>query len=418
MSTTPKTTESAPPSGVSEDAPAPVAPSQMKKRGISPWQIILPFIVLGLGFAAMAYIINTKPEPKSTEPPKRVALVEVLAVEPQNIRLSVQSQGTVRPRVETRLTAEVAGRVEEISPNFRPGGFIKKGEMLVRIDPTDYEAAVATAQANLAQAKFNLEQEKALSEQAAADWKDLGRGDPSDLALRKPQMEQANSAIQSAEAALLRAQRDLERTEMRAPYDGRVTEQSVDVGQFVGGNAALGVIYGTDVAEVFLPLDATELSRLELPTDIDERSVHGPKVKLTATFGAKQFHWEGYIARMGAAFDTRSRLLDAVVAVDDPLARDPAQPDRPALKPGLFVTANIEGRKADGAYVIPRRALREGDTVLVAKPDNKLSRREVTVVQADTERAIISQGLEPGDRVITSPMEYVVEGMNLKISGS
>jgi len=402
----------------SERPPAPSSPASAQRRALSPWQIILPFAILLFGSLAVYAIVNSKPAPEGAEPPPRVAVVEAITVQPEKVRLSVESQGTVRPRVQTRLTAEVGGRVESVSPNFRPGGFIRQGEALVRLDPTDYEAAVANAKANLAQARFNLAQEEALAEQAAADWEDLGRGEATDLALRKPQLEQARSAIQSAEAALTRAERDLERTEVRAPYDGRVTEQSVDVGQFVGPNTALGVIYGTDVAEVFLPLDTGELSRLELPANLDQRGVDGPPVRLSATFGAETYHWEGHLARMGAEFDSRSRLLDAVAAVEDPLGGDPAQPSRPALRPGMFVEATIEGREVAGAFAIPRRALREGDTVLVAKPDDTLAQRSVTVIQADTKRAIISEGLEPGDRVIVSPMEYVVDGMNLRVTES
>jgi len=202
--------------------PLPVAPEASRpsteKGGVSPWQIFVPVIVLGLGVFAMRAIINSKPEPQGRERSPRVAVVETITVQPQEVHLSVDSQGTVRPRVQTRLTAEVSGRVEAVSPNFRPGGFISQGEVLVRLDPTDYEAAVADANANLAQARFALAQEEALAEQALADWEELGRGEASDLALRKPQMEQARSATQSAEAALVRAQRNRERTQMRAPY--------------------------------------------------------------------------------------------------------------------------------------------------------------------------------------------------------
>jgi len=407
--TTAKPSESA-----SQSAPA-HAPSQRKSK-ITPWKIILPIIVLAIVVGLGQIIINSKPQPEKKTPPPRIVAVETLAVQPQSAPLSVSSQGTVRPRVETNLTAEVAGRIDSVSPNFRDGGFIRKGEVLIQIDPVDYEAALANAKAQLAQARFNLAQEKALSEQAAADWEDLGRGDASELALRKPQLEQAQAAIESAEAGVTRAQRNLERTELRAPYDGRVVDQTADLGQYVGANSTLGRIYGTDVAEVFLPLSNDELARLELPTRLDtEEAVRGPKVLLSTRYGNRTYTWEGQVVRTGATFDQRSRLLDVVVEVKDPLAPSSDQPGRPPLKPGKYVEAFIEGRMIEDAYTIPRSALREGNTVLIALEDDTLTRREVTVIQADTEQAIISEGLEPGDRVVTSPVEYVIEGMQLRI---
>lgn len=393
----------------------PEAPSQ-QQRGVSPWQIILPFVILlGAGFFGWV-IVHSKPAPEEHTPPPRVVAVETVTVQPQTVNLGVESQGVVRARTRTQLTPEVSGRIDAVSPNFRDGAIIKKGEMLIRIDAVDYEAALANAQANLAQAKFNLAQEQALSEQALADWEDLGRGEPSDLALRKPQLEQAQAMIDSAESAVTRAQRDLERTELRAPYDGRVIEQTADVGQFVSPNTPLGTIYATDIAEVFLPLSADELARLDLPTELDAMGKgEGPSVTLSTNFGGREFSWQGQVVRTGATFDERSRLLDVVVEVPNPLQGDAAQPGRPALKPGKFVQAEIEGREARSAFVVPRYALREGDTVLIAKADNTLSQRKVTVIQADTEFAIISEGLEAGDRVITSPVEYVIEGMSLVV---
>lgn len=386
------------------------------KQGVTPWKIVLPPVLIILAVIVGKVIVESKPEPKTVEAKPRVVAVETVSVQPETVRLSVESQGAVRPRVETTLTAEVAGRVESVSSNFREGGFIKKGEVLIRIDPIEYEAALANAKANLAQAKFNLAQEEALSEQAAADWEDLGRGEPTELALRKPQLDQAKSMIESAEAGVIRAERNLERTELRAPYDGRVVTQAVDIGQFVGANTTLGTIYATDVAEVFLPLSNEELARLDLPSDLDNNDQkQGPQATLSTNYGNRRYTWMGQVVRTGSTFDQRSRLLDVVVEVNDPLAVDPDQPGRPPLKPGKFVQATIEGRRVEEAITIPRSALREGDTVLIAKADDTLNRRAVTVIQADTQHAIISEGLQAGDRVIISPVEYVIEGMKLQV---
>lgn len=404
-------------SSVDKTPPLPQSQSPAtKNRGVTPWKIILPIVILIAAAFVGKVIVNSKPQPEKKTPPPRVVAVEVVNVQPETVRLSVESQGTVRPRMETQLTAEVAGRIESVSPNFREGGIIKKGEVLIQIETVDYEAALANAQAQLAQAKFTLAQEQAQSEQAAADWEDLGRGDPSDLALRKPQLEQAQAMIDSSKAGVIRAERNLERTKLRAPYDGRVIAQNVDLGQYVGANTVIGMIYATDVAEVFLPLSSHELGRLDLPSGLDANDdITGPKVTLSTDYGNRRYTWEGQIIRTGAQFDSRSRLLDVVVEITDPLATDRNQPGRPPLKPGTYVEAQIQGREVRDAYSIPRSALREGDTVLIAKADDTLTQREVVVIQADTEKAVISEGLEPGDRVITSPVEYVIEGMKLVI---
>ncbi|WP_309396489.1 efflux RND transporter periplasmic adaptor subunit [Cerasicoccus maritimus] len=410
---------SRPDSSSHEDNPPPLTPAESpaaQKRGVTPWKILLPIVILVIAGGLGKLIIESKPEPDKKAPPARVVAVETVTVEPEAIRLSVDSQGAVQPRVQTQLTAEVSGRIESVSPTFREGGFIKKGEVLIQIEKVDYEAALANAQAELAQSKFNLAQEVAQSEQAQADWEDLGRGEPTDLALRKPQLEQAKALIKSAEAGVERAERNLERTTVRAPYDGRVVEQTADVGQFIAANGVLGKIYASDVAEVYLPLSDAELARLDLPSGLDDmESIKGPQVTLMTDFGNRRYTWQGRVVRTGAAFDSRSRLLDVVVEIENPLAADPEQPGRPGLKPGKFVQAHVEGRLAEGSFSIPRFALREGDTVLIAQADDTLTRREVVVIQADTERAVISEGLEAGDRVITSPVEYVIEGMQLVV---
>ncbi|WP_309387562.1 efflux RND transporter periplasmic adaptor subunit [Cerasicoccus frondis] len=403
-----------------DNSPPPLSNAETPKKkssGFAPGKILLPIIILVVAWFLGVAIINSKPEPEKKTPPPRVVAVETVTVQPESIRLSVSSQGVVQPRMQTQLTAEVSGRIDSVAPNFRDGGIIRKDEVLIQLDKIDYEAALANAESEAAQAKLTLSSEQAQAEQAAADWEDLGRGDPTDLALRKPQLEQAKALIKSAEAAVSRAKRNLERTAVRAPYDGRVIEQNVDLGQFVGANSALATIYSTDVAEVSLPLSDEELARLDLPSQVNDKTgeIDGPQVTLSTHFADRRFTWEGQIIRTGAVFDQRSRLLDVIVEVTDPLASDPSQPGRPPLKPGKFVQADIEGRLAKNAFSIPRAALREGDTVLIAQADDTLAQRQVTVIQADTEHAVISEGLEAGDRVITSPVEYVIEGMQLVV---
>lgn len=377
-------------------------------------KIILPVIVLIVAGALAYFIVAMKPEPERKEPEPQVSVVEVIEVNAASTQLGVESQGTVQARTQTTLSSEVSGRILKVSPNFRPGGFFKKDEVLLEIDPADYEAELALEKSNLAQAELNLEQEQAQSEQAAIDWKDLGRGEPTSLALREPQIRQAKAALESAKAKVEKAKRDLERTQVLAPYNGRILEQMVDLGGYVTGNpgTALATIYSTDAVEVRLPVSDDEVSRLDLPFSyMGEATDMGPEVVLSANYGGKPHEWTGHIVRAEATIDPASRLTFVVAEVIDPYVRDPAYPDRPPLKVGMFVKAKIAGIETGDVIVIPRYALREGNTVLVKSPAGLLERRKVRVIQSDQSKAIVSEGLTDGDHVITSPMDIALDGM-------
>ncbi len=381
-------------------------------------QFILVVLVVFVAALGTKLMIALKEEPETTPPEPVIPTVKVISVERSTVPLPVRSQGTVRARTQTRLTAEVSGRVLSISPDFRPGSFVAEGEVLVTIDGADYEANLAQAEASLAQAVLNLAQEAALAEQAKLDWEDLGRGDPTELALNLPQVKRAEAQVKSAEATVERARRDLERTRIRAPYDGRVLEQNVDLGSYVTGNpgTVVGTLYSTDSAEIRLPVTDDEMAYLDLPFAFrDESDELGPEVEISAEFGGEVHTWQGRIIRSEAAVDERSRLLYVVASVDDPFARDPAAPNRPPLKVGLFVSASMEGKSLADAISIPRTALVGNNTVLVATPENKLEKRQVDVAMSDRQVAVVVEGLETGDRVITSPLQYVVEGMSLNI---
>ncbi|MEM9226632.1 MAG: efflux RND transporter periplasmic adaptor subunit [Verrucomicrobiota bacterium] len=385
---------------------------------MNPLKIILPIIVLVGSGIAVYLILVTKPEPDTKAPEPVIPSVEVVEVDASTIPLTIRSQGSVQARTETTLNAEVAGRVLTLSPNFRPGGFVSEGEVLVTIDPSDYEANLAGAQANLSEAMLDLAQQEALAEQAKVDWQELGRGEPTELALNLPQVERAKAEILSAQAAMERAERDLERTEIKAPYDGRVLEQQVDIGGYVTGGptSPVGRIYSTETAEVRLPVTDDEIAYLGLPFSFrDEREVLGPKVVLSADFGGETHRWEGHIIRSEAAVDARSRLYFVVASVEDPYKRDPDVPNRPPLKVGMFVQAEIEGISLGGAITLPRTALVGNETVLIATPEDRLQRRTVQVAHSDTQSAIVTQGLEPGERVILTPLQYVVNDMPLKV---
>ncbi|MEM1222204.1 MAG: efflux RND transporter periplasmic adaptor subunit [Verrucomicrobiota bacterium] len=359
----------------------------------------LPILILGVAAAIVAALIILKPEPEATLPEQSTASIEVLIAQPETVQLSVSSQGTVLPRIESDLAVEVSGRIIEMAPSFRPGGRFKADDVLFRIDPADYEAARATRAAELANAELGLAQEEALAEQAEADWAALGEGEPSDLTLRKPQLTQARALVASAEAALKKAERDLERTEIKAPYNGLVLTKNVDLGQYVTVNPASPAarVYSTESAEVRLPLAQREVFFLD-----DPEKIQSP-VRL---FSGDQ-EWAGRFTRFEATIDPTSRLIYAVVEIENPFEK--------GLRRGLFVEAEITGRSIDKAYVLPRYALRGSNTVYVVTDDQTLVTREVEILKTDRRQAVLSGGLEPGEQVTTSPIAYFVEGMPVEI---
>jgi RND family efflux transporter MFP subunit len=365
---------------------------------------LLPFFILIIAGAISAVLVLFKPTVDEVTPERPLTSVELISVQPESIQLSVHSQGTVLPRTETALSVEVSGRIIEMSGNFRAGAYIKKDEMLLRIDPADYEAAVAARAADVADARLTLAQEQARAKQAAADWAALGEGEPSALTLRQPQLAQAIARIDSAQAALKKARRDLSRTEVAAPYSGRVLSKSVDLGQYVNATPAAPIahIYATDFAEIRLPVTEREAAFLDISAE------PSPVVRLSKSNTNNPHIWHGTLIRMEATIDPSSRLLYAVAEVKAPF-------DEPAMRRGLFVEADITGRTIEQAYALPRYALRSSDTVYVLSENNTLQTRTVEIVNSDAQRVIIRNGLNPGERVAISPIAYFIENMPVEV---
>ena len=227
---------------------------------------LLPLVIIAAaGFGAVTMIMNRPPVETLTpviEPPG----VRVHEVTLGDAPLSVTSQGTVRPRTESQLVPEIAGRVTWVAPSFAEGGFFEADDVLVMIDPFDYEQALVSARSQLAQARLRLAEEEAEAEVAQREWNTLGRGDPRELALRKPQLEDASASVAAAEAAVERATRDLQRAEIVAPYAGRVRTKSVDIGQYVRVGDAVATVYAVDIAEIRTAAGPDdELAYLDLP---------------------------------------------------------------------------------------------------------------------------------------------------------
>jgi RND family efflux transporter MFP subunit len=269
-------------------------------------------------------------------------------VERRDFDLVVTAQGEVRPQIEINVTPQVGGQISFVSQSFVDGGYIPKGQIIARIDQADYELAVIRAKSGVATAMQRLAREQAEADLAIRDIQELGLSDTSPLARREPQLAEAQAALDSAYAQLSEANLALERTAIRSPFDGRVREKTVDIGQFVAPGQSLGRIFSTELVEVALPLTDAQMGQLGLPLAYSEtKDAPGPQVQFSATVGGKERIWSGRITRTSAALNSQSRLINVFGVVEDPYGAG-ASDDAP-MAPGLFVSAAIEGETVEGA---------------------------------------------------------------------
>lgn len=382
-------------------------------RYFLPLGLIVLAIVVVIGMATMA----KGKRPERQENGQTAVLVETIPAQARSLNFIVQSQGTVRPRTQTNLVAQVSGIVVSVSNSFVAGGFFHAGEMLLEIDPSDYQTALKRAEASLASRKAKLAEEKSRSEQALKDWRNLGRaGDPPDLVMRKPQLADAMANVLAAEADIDKARRDLQRTKISVPYDGLLRERKVDIGQYVTPGTQLGVSFAVDTAEIRLPLAADELAFIDLPASTDTQTEDYPEVSLSAEIGGVTQTWEARLIRTEGVLDESSRVLYAVASVVDPygfLGQSPQD----ELRMGTFVRAAINGRYVDNVVVLPRYVLRNDNTVLVANSERELEVREVSVARAEARQVYITDGVSNGELVVTTTLDAPIPGTRLLLRG-
>ncbi len=386
--------------------------------------IYVPLGILGVGLLGVFLLVLTRPEVKASSPERPAPLVRVLRAKSQSFDFVVRTQGIVKPRTESDLVPQVPGEIVWVSPNLVSGGFFSAGEPLARIEAADYEADVEAARAALARAES--EHARALTERnrqrklAKRDVASRSRIDDAENAYRV-----AEAGVREANARLGRTLRDLDRTELRAPFEGRVRSEKLDVGQFVERGKAVGALYAVDFAEVRLPLPDRELRFLDVPLGRrlagEGPEPQGPAVRLHAEFAGQDHEWYGRIVRTEGEIDAKSRMVNVVAQVKDPYGLHGAT-EKPPLAVGLFVEAEITGRTAEEVFVLPRAALRPArettpDHVHIVDSDSRLRVRPVEVLRTERESVVVSFGVEEGELISLSPLPAVVDGMAVRIAG-
>ncbi|MEL4430395.1 Efflux pump periplasmic linker BepF [Shewanella putrefaciens] len=373
-------------------------------RRLSPLFILLLFVV-----GAIA-LMSTKEAPEQKPEEMPVPIVDVTQVEQQTVSLNLPSYGVVTPKYKTQLVTEVQGRMLSISPQFVAGGIVKKGDQLAQIEPSDYEADLMQAEATLAQATAALNEEIARGEVAKIEFKGYDKGLPPELGLRIPQLKKEQANVKYAQAALARAQRNLARTVIRAPFDGIIKARNVDLGQYVTLGTNLGELYDTSIAEIRLPISNDDLAYLE--------SVDHPdtQVTLSASLAGKENTWMGNIIRSEGVIDADNRMVYLVAEIKDPYLREHKTQGSLPLKYGSFVNAVIKGRTVDGIVKLPRHVVRNEHVALINE-QNIVEMRHVNVVRSDLENVFIKDSLKTGERVAITHFSNMANGQLVKIIG-
>ena len=378
---------------------------------------LIPLAIFG-GFLLVAVIVRMNPP----EAPQRPAFsgpmmtVETRIVAEQDYPIVLESYGTVQPRTRSILVAQVGGQIVSVNPNVRDGGFFEKGDVLANIDARDYEADVRIAGALLTDAQQTLAEADARTNQAREDWDRLGNtGEAPDLVLRIPQLESAKAKIISAESALRKTELDLERTQIIAPFAGRVLRKLVDIGQVVSPNTQLAEIYATDVVEIRLPLRNRDLPFIDLPESYRFGSVSratGGQVMIHSDLGGEE-SWEATLVRTEGAIDETARQLHVIAQIDDPFGRDHEY--HTPLKIGQYVTARLEGKTLPHALVIPNNTIYQGAYVYIVE-NEILRRRDIEIAWQNDDEAVIGAGLEPGDLLVTTSLGQVTSGIRVTVA--
>lgn len=381
-------------------------------------RIAFPLLVAVIGVAVAFWLMRTGPQAKQRPKTRNALLVEVREVErvPQQTTLSVM--GTVKPSREVLLKPQVSGPVIALSPEFLPGGHFRTGDLLLRIDPADYQLAVEQLTSEVARVETELRLEQGNQLVAQKEYELFGEEASAaerELMLRQPQLDSLTASLAVARSRLEKARLDLERTRILAPFNAIVASREINLGTNVSESTTLARLLGTDAYWVEVSVPVSQLRWIRIP---QENGAEGSPVKIfdEAAWGEGLFR-EGRVIRLAAALEAQGRMARLLVEVKDPLARQPDQKGLPHLLIDSYVRAEIAGDTVDSAVSLARTELHDGDTVWVLSPENTLDIRSVEITFRGKERVLVTNGLETGDRLITSNLPTPVAGMTLRLAG-
>ncbi|MBN2718041.1 MAG: efflux RND transporter periplasmic adaptor subunit [Deltaproteobacteria bacterium] len=377
------------------------------------FKVLIPVAIIGLGVAGMRYFKSKAKKAKHVEPTEQVLQVETMRVQTESLPMRVQASGSVQAAMQITLMPEVTGKIKWVSPNLIPGSRFSEGEVIARIDKSDYRLALEQQIGQVEQAKLNLTLEQSRGQVAREEWalikgQNATSGEPADLALRKPHLEEARQMQASAQSSMARAALNLKKTVIRAPFDAMVLEKNVDIGQVVGPSSPLVSLMGTEELWVQVSVPVELLSAIRIP-GLNATAEEGSLASVIQSVGDnKQIVRKGKVIRLLGRLDSRNRTATLLVSVPTPF--DIGDSQLPLLA-GAYVDVEIEGDVRQDVIRIPRGAHREGAFVWRVSKDNRLQRVAVQVAWKEPEYVILSSGIAAGDEIVTSPISFPLEGM-------
>lgn len=392
---------------------------------------ILPALILLLGVAGTVGLVRMKKPPKRKKHTEAGILVETLTVKRVKRTARVRSHGTVKPARVATIAPEVSAKVTWVNPALKIGGMLRKNAVLLRLSAVDFRLAMQKAKAQVAQAKKELAEAESNANVARREWKVLGRTaskggtrQANPLTLKEPQLRLAKANVASARANLEQAKVNIARTTIRAPFDLRVRKEDVEKGQYVRVGQTLATVYATDKVEVVVPTPISELRWIDVPKRVGGTRVrHDDKAKSSTVWvrmkvDGQTYQRRGLLERTIGEIDADGRMTKVVVSIEDPynLKRHDGDSYMPDFEVGAFVEVVIEGRELDHVIPIPASALRVGQVVWTVGDGDRLKVNHVKVARLTKKEALIESGIEPGDRVVLTPIEGAVDGMHLKLS--
>ena len=372
-------------------------------------------VILLLAVLVMTAIHLTEPKAQRTSASKRTAmLVEITHGERGTFEPEIVVMGTVRPENEITLSPRVSGEIVSVSPSFTPGGFVEEDEVLLQIDPSDYEVVLLQRKSELLQTKADLELELGRQDLALKDYRELEGSISSEyksLVLRAPQLDIAKSRVDAAEAAVRRAELDLERTRIRAPFAAHIINREANVGSQVSPGESLGELVGIEHYWVEAAVPVSSLRWIDFS---EEHESGGSKVLIRNRTGWPEgIFREGNIHRLIGELQDQTRLARVLITVADPLSHEPESSDLPPLMIGSFVEARIAGKAIRDVIRVNRNYIRQNDTIWIDE-NGVLRIRDLEIVFRDDDYAYVRSGLGTGDAVITTNLATVFDGAALR----
>jgi len=375
-------------------------------------KVTLLVVIVGVSLITALALLKPKTQRTATAATPLLK-VDVIVAAPSSFKMNINSQGTVAPKREIDLVSQVSGKIIGVADIYANGGFFQSDQKLVQIEPADYEFAVIRAKAQVARVEEQVALEKGRSRQAKREWRDLGDSTANQLFLREPQLHAAEATLESARADQQKAQLDLARTGISAPFQGRIRETFVDLGQYVTPGARIAKVYSTDVIEVRLPLSDREAILVDLPVSYEDSQTQSfPEVRLRSRVGDLTHEWQGRIVRTDASIDVQSRMTFAVAEVKNPFMADPTD-GRPPLSIGLFVEADIDGKVIKNALRLPKDSVYRGREILVLNDRDQVYFQPVSIVRSDS-TSVVAVGIPAGTKIVTTRISLPINGMKVE----